>query len=274
MPSAKKQYSDLLEPNSKLLAWDINYTLEQVSDDQFILKKYYPENNQLTHFVTFDSPKYDVKNGLYFEHYDDGTLLTKGIFVNNTKEGKWIEGVNHTGIYKNGLKQGKWITTDEQQRVIVEKQYLDGELDGKTITYDSMGVIRKEVIYKIGEQLSVTLDTSHTEKQPRFLGCETITTSEEDRKKCADKALMTFIYSKIKYPNRAAEQGLQGQALIQFVVEKDGSIGDIKTLRGISKEIKVECLRLLAAMPKWIPGEQDGLPVRVRYTLPIHFKLQ
>lgn len=271
---SKRQFNDLLEPNSTLITTGANYSLEKTSDQQFVIKRFNLENKQINYFATFTSEKCDTRHGLSYEKYDDGTLLAQGAYVNNKKEGKWLEGVTQSGIYKNGLKQGKWITTNEKNRIINEKQYLDGELDGKMLVFDTLGAIRLETIYKIGEILSSTKDTSHTESLPRFPGCETLELTEEERKQCAEKELLTFIYSRIKYPRRAVEEGIQGQALIQFVVEKDGSIGDIKPLRGISKEIKTECLRLLAAMPIWIPGTQDGEVVRVRYALPIKFKLE
>ena len=70
------------------------------------------------------------------------------------------------------------------------------------------------------------------------------------------------------------KKGTQGRATVQFVVEKDGSITNVKILRGIDPELNKEAVRVISAMPKWKPGEQRGKPVRCKFTVPVMFKLQ
>ena len=82
-----------------------------------------------------------------------------------------------------------------------------------------------------------------------------------------------FIARNLKYPLLAQENGIQGRVVCQFVVNTDGSIVDIKISRGVEDSLDAEVIRLVKSMPRWIPGRQDGKPVRVRYTLPIRFKL-
>ncbi|MEM0994207.1 MAG: energy transducer TonB, partial [Bacteroidota bacterium] len=67
---------------------------------------------------------------------------------------------------------------------------------------------------------------------------------------------------------------LEGMALVQFTVEKDGSMSDIEVLRGLCEAITMECLNAVENIPEWMPGKQAGEPVRVRFTLPIRYKLQ
>ncbi|MCB9224405.1 MAG: energy transducer TonB [Crocinitomicaceae bacterium] len=86
-------------------------------------------------------------------------------------------------------------------------------------------------------------------------------------------AMMTWIQSHIEYPQIAVEMGEQGIVYVQFVVNKDGSIEQVKIMRGVSDALDDEAKRVVKNMPKWTPGEQAGKKVRVRYTLPIHFKL-
>ena len=69
------------------------------------------------------------------------------------------------------------------------------------------------------------------------------------------------------------ENGIQGKVYIQFVIEKDGSITDVKVARGVDASLDKEAVRVVKAMPKWKPGKQRGKPVRVSYTLPIFFQL-
>ena len=97
-------------------------------------------------------------------------------------------------------------------------------------------------------------------------------------KACADKKLMEFLYGNIDYPAMARENNIQGTVVVGFVVEKDGSITQIKLLRDIGGQCGEEALRVVELMrnspEKWIPGKQRGIPVRVMFNLPIRFVLK
>jgi len=83
-----------------------------------------------------------------------------------------------------------------------------------------------------------------------------------------------FLASNIKYPVVAQENGVQGRVVVQFVVERDGSITDVRVVRSVDPSLDKEAVRLVKSMPKWIPGKQNGQAVRVRFTLPVNFRLQ
>lgn len=83
-----------------------------------------------------------------------------------------------------------------------------------------------------------------------------------------------YLAKNIKYPQMAREAGIQGKVFINFVVEKDGSIADVKVMRGIGGGCDEEAIRVVKSMPKWKPGKQRGKAVRVSYNLPVNFKLQ
>jgi protein TonB len=89
-----------------------------------------------------------------------------------------------------------------------------------------------------------------------------------------EKALYEYIKNNIRYPEVARTSGITGTVYVQFVVEKDGSISDVKVLRGIGGGCDEEAVRVVKSMPKWKPGKQRGQPVRVYYTLPIDFKIK
>ncbi len=89
-----------------------------------------------------------------------------------------------------------------------------------------------------------------------------------------ENALMEYIGSNIKYPQEAQDKDIQGRVFVSFVVEKDGSIGEVKLQRGIGGGCDEEAMRVVKNMPKWEPGMQDGKPVRVSYQLPVLFKLK
>lgn len=86
--------------------------------------------------------------------------------------------------------------------------------------------------------------------------------------------LMKWLSKNINYPPIAAENNIQGRVMISFVVERDGSISDVKVLRGVDPNLDKEAMRVVGKMPKWKPGMQTGKPVRTRFTLPVQFRLQ
>ncbi|GHV69952.1 protein TonB [Bacteroidia bacterium] len=86
--------------------------------------------------------------------------------------------------------------------------------------------------------------------------------------------LNKYLSKNLKYPAVASENGTQGKVYIQFVVEKDGSITDVKVLRGVDESLDKEAVRVVQNMPKWSPGMQRNKPVRVSFTLPVNFKLE
>ena len=86
--------------------------------------------------------------------------------------------------------------------------------------------------------------------------------------------LMQYLSKNIKYPTIAQENGTQGRVTVQFVVNRDGSIVDAKVLRGVDPYLDKEAIREISSMPKWKPGMQRGKAVRVKYTVPVMFRLQ
>lgn len=89
-----------------------------------------------------------------------------------------------------------------------------------------------------------------------------------------EEARISFLQQNIKYPEEAKEIGIQGKVFVTFVVEVDGSITDVRVLRGIGGGCDEEAIRVVKSMPKWVPGKQRGVPVRVQFNLPIKFTLQ
>ncbi|SHI59590.1 energy transducer TonB [Bacteroides stercorirosoris] len=86
--------------------------------------------------------------------------------------------------------------------------------------------------------------------------------------------LMRYLRDNMKYPTVAQETGTQGRVTVQFVVNKDGSIVDVKVAKGIDPYLDKEAVRVISSMPKWKPGKQRGVPVRCKFTVPVTFKLQ
>lgn len=113
----------------------------------------------------------------------------------------------------------------------------------------------KPKVEEVTEEIFVVV-----EEQPEFPGGNT--------------AMMKFLSDNIKYPVIAQENGIQGRVITNFVVERDGSISDVQVVRGVDPSLDKEAIRVIQSMPKWKAGRQRGSAVRVRFTLPVVFRLQ
>ena len=89
-----------------------------------------------------------------------------------------------------------------------------------------------------------------------------------------DVALMGYLRDNIHYPTVAAENGVQGRVVVGFVVERDGSITDVNIIRSVDPSLDREAMRVVKSMPRWTPGKQNGSAVRVKYQVPVTFRLQ
>ena len=87
------------------------------------------------------------------------------------------------------------------------------------------------------------------------------------------QALMEYLQENVSYPENAMKRGEEGRVIVEFIVHRDGSIVEPVVIRSVSKELDMEAIRVILNMPKWKPATKDGIPVRVKYTLPINFKI-
>ncbi len=115
------------------------------------------------------------------------------------------------------------------------------------------------------------------EVNPRFPGCENLSTTEE-KKKCSDEKLLKYLYEQIIYPIYAQDHGIEGRCVVSFVVEMDGSISNAKIIKDIGGgcgEASLQVVHSMNNMPeKWIAGMDKGRPARVRFNLPVSFRLE
>ena len=151
-----------------------------------------------------------------------------------------------------------------EQLTVVEDDVEVAEIDIKSAEDDANTIV--EVVNTVEEapveEEEAEANTIFTvvEDEPEFPG--------------GTKALMEFISKNLRYPAFAAENGIQGRVTLSFVVEKDGSVTDIQEMRSPSEDLTKEAKRVVQSMPKWKPGKQRGKPVRVKYVLPVTFRLQ
>lgn len=142
-------------------------------------------------------------------------------------------------------------------QVLMEDEEGHGYKIAKTVTQNGLPMMSVE-----GDRLSSATDSIYdvVDVMPEYPG--------------GMNGLAEYLSSNIHYPEEAKDQGIQGRVFVRFVVEKDGSVADVEVLRGIGEPCDNEAVRVVRSMPKWTPGMRGGEPVRVRYNLPINFRLQ
>ncbi len=135
-------------------------------------------------------------------------------------------------------------------------KYIDNEEEFSFVEKEEIyELLEKEGVKKEGERIVIQV----VESMPEFPG--------------GTQALLQYLRKNVKYPESMVELGIQGRVVVQFVVDKDGSIVDSEVINHIHPDLDLEALRVVRSMPRWKPGEQRGKPVRVKFTLPIPFKL-
>ena len=110
------------------------------------------------------------------------------------------------------------------------------------------------------------------EDVPIYPGCENVAKSE--RRNCFQEQINKHVRKNFRYPEIAQEMGIQGRVYMHFVIDKDGSITDIKIARSPDRNLGIEAERIIHKLPKMTPGKQRGRPVRVPFSIPINFRLQ
>ncbi|MEX8549265.1 MAG: TonB family protein [Mucilaginibacter sp.] len=151
--------------------------------------------------------------------------------------------IEEEGDVKNGKRNGVWKGTSNKGKISFTEEYADGKFIKGTST-DESGSTKN---YTIKEAL------------PTFKGGE--------------KGFGNYLSNNLRYPPDSRERGIQGRVLIGFVVETDGSLTNIRILKGVQPDLDAEALRVIKQSPKWNPGTQHGVPVKVSYAMPLNFSL-
>ncbi|MDD3637923.1 MAG: energy transducer TonB [Bacteroidales bacterium] len=156
---------------------------------------------------------------------------------------------------KQPMQQITLLTVVENTEEVETEIHIQAEVDQQTEIPEYTPLERPMEEEAIQEEEIFLV----VEDQPEFPGGEA--------------ALMTYFANNIRYPSGARELGIQGTVYVSFVVEPDGSVSQIEVLRGIGGGCDEEAVRVVQNMPLWKPGKQRNIPVRVRFNLPVRFKL-
>tara|TARA_R100001594_G_scaffold114267_1_gene149101 strand:+ start:57 stop:761 length:705 start_codon:yes stop_codon:yes gene_type:complete len=153
--------------------------------------------------------------------------------------------------------------------VVEDEEEVEETVIESTETSQEEEIVEVEdvVVDEIEEDVDVPFAV--IEDVPVFPGCE----NESDKRACFNKMIQKHIGKNFRYPEIAQEMGVQGRVSVMFVIQKDGSIGNVR-MRGPDKNLEAEAARIINKLPKMTPGKQRGRAVRVPFSIPINFKLQ
>ena len=185
---------------------------------------------------------------VYAKHFNADT--SNGILFINTKE-----------YVKNGKKEVVDVAVKKSDEEVSD---LVGRLPGAEV--DENGTIKingkTATRIKVNDKEYVSEPEGAfdvVEQMPEFPG--------------GAAGMMKFIAENVKYPEEAYSKGIEGRVLVQFIIEKDGSVTNVKVIKKVNDAIDAEAVRVVKAMPKWKPGKQNGREARVKYTIPVIFRL-
>ncbi|MBR5631598.1 MAG: M56 family metallopeptidase [Bacteroidales bacterium] len=233
----------LLIANTKVTAQDASTKLGNQAVDK-------PITVEMGQFEIFDDDgtPMQLKDTLIYS--DDGSYVkfeTSDGF--QPESGEPCKKLTVTSYDADGTQRNNFFITETERRgdtstYTIEPFTLSVHLFDQLL---DLATYEEDTVYQIVEQM------------PQYTGGE--------------EAMMKYVSENIKYPQAAKDKNIAGRVFVSFVVEKDGSIGEVKVLRGIGGGCDEEAVRVIKGMPKWKPGIQKGKPVRVSYQIPIYFKL-
>ena len=240
----------------------------------------------------------EFKVGIQAKGYFSNSATTNScaeLIIHIMKDNSWFYLYEYCGNHANhdsfsitfiGLKTKKEVTAtddipNEFIKLCLENDTINVKLDGITSYGFTTAVFRlfncKDFYRKYVEQFGeieevvevVVEEEEEEEEEVIFAVVETMPEFPGGM-----QAMMTFLSENVQYPPIAKENGIQGRVICQFVIEKDGSITDICVIRSSGEaSLDKEAVRVIGTMPTWNPGKQRGKPVRVKYTIPVNFRL-
>lgn len=280
--------------NFKKVIGEKEYETESYSDTVYV---YFTKSNTLKAKETYDTAGY--RNGISFEYYEDGSLKEKGPYVKDKRLGyftSWYpDGKKHktTEYLEEERKVNDWYEIDyriidywdstgvplitkgegtcrcyfvEERKTFVreEGKVVDGYRDMYWTGYVSDTLLFKE-LYEGGKFVKGVRSFPEKYSYNKIVEQASFTEGID--------AMSNFLMGNLRYPAVSRRKGHQGSVFVQFVVEKDGSLSDLKIVKGVSPEIDREAIRVVNSMPPWTGGRVRGRLVKSRFVLPLKFKL-
>lgn len=187
-----------------------------------------------------------IKHGDFMNWYPNGQRASQGHYQDGKLHG------NYNSWYKNG--QLKYT-----------KEYMNGELQDTLKGYYEDGALRRLEVYKNAKMREGHVYAKDGAELPY------LPARQAPQFPHGEKAMLRYLVKNIKYPKSLIGSNILGTVKVSFVVKEDGSLSDIRIIENVHFDMDSEVIRVIASMPKWEPGKQEGKPVEVRYTLPVRF---
>ncbi|HKJ82160.1 MAG TPA: TonB family protein [Ignavibacteriaceae bacterium] len=245
-------------------------TGEKISEFDFIVSPN-SEGIQYLWYLGIPDKKF-IQNGVSMSWYKNGQLKSQLNYVNGKQEGKSLSWYNNGQlkneiIYINGKAGGKSLSWYEDGHQKSDYNYSNNSFDGDQIIYYDNGQIKRKDKYVNGKfKTGVCYDS---------LGNEVKHTVQESMPiyKGGDRQLLNDIASRLQYPTRSRDAGIQGKVVVVFAVDKNGEITDREIKEGVNSELNLEAIRVIGTL-KFKPGIADGEPAKVYFIVPITFTLR
>lgn len=247
-PATKTVYFDA-DWNTLSSAENATYYRDCYKKDSLWVTKEYFITKEIRLKGGYIDDSFSAKEGPFVFYYKGGQKKSEGVYHENIHQGEW------TYWYESGMLDGKGL-------------YVKGEESGVWKWYFENGQQSSEETYTAGEVTQLqfwdsTGEQNHTTHavliMPEFKGGE--------------EAMMTYLARTLKYPATAREDNIEGQVVLEFIVNPDGQITKIEVIKSVCTALDNEAVRVVGLMKPWNPGRQHNRPVSFRYTLPVIFRL-
>ncbi len=212
----------------------------------------------------------DVYKVILHDSIADSILIEKEYTLSDQiiSERRYYEKGPKDSEFKTMIFEGLSMYWYDNGQLKQEVNYKNNMFDGTIKTYWKDGQLKRNDLYNADklvegicyDSLGNKVEYYPYQVMPHFTG--------------GDKMMFLYLSHNVRYPVRAQRNKIQGRVITQFVIDAEGEIVDVKVVKSINPDLDAEALRVVRNMPNWIPGNQDGEKVRVKYTLPISFKLQ
>jgi TonB family protein len=249
---------------------------EKAKDGALVITSKHPERNKVHHGVQFNVPSTSDKkfkvSGQVVEYPSHKPVPGASIIIRGTTMGTLAD---KDGRFELQVKEGDVLIISyvglQTTSVPVQKAFESNWVIHLREEIQSMDEMTVVAMAPEEKQQAVKTEPVKTEK-----GEEVIFQVVEQMPEFPGGMgeAMKFLAKNMKYPVSAQQAKIEGRVIVQFVVERDGSVSDVKVMRGVSPELDAEAIRVVSMMPKWIPGKQRSKAVAVKYTMPIMFRLQ
>lgn len=294
----RDKFTFQLEPGERVIRTWFHYVVTSRADGTWTVRVFYPETGRLTRIISYADEGCTTRKGLTSYWYDDGSLVHSGSVDRNGRTGVWVESsdsgaylnderhgtwrfgkegqAKHVirGDYVNGLREGIWTTWDSLGRKTLQRSFLKDKLDGEWLEFDPLTGATERWLYRADSLIDGRVNhVTHEERLPCLRSCSFVA-DHQQRSRCTEAAIQQHLGRHLVYPTEARDHSLDGTALFSFVVDKDGSVTEVRTLSGLCKDIEAVCLQALAKLPAWEPGTQNGKAVKVSYNQPVKFTLR